>query len=169
MMKLILILFSFIFVSCNLKGEKIKTVGATEKLEKIISNNINNRKGINPKIALNLILEFYKENDKNSIKTKETPIELYVIYNTDYWTENSKTFEITFANQIVERIDSILYEYRITLIYNPKEFEGIKEFDLRYTNKDNLEFFKTQIQQSVGYNKALLSKPIMIEIIREEI
>ena len=109
---------------------------------------------------------------KTIATTNEKPIDIYAIYDSDYWQENreSETFEITFAHQVVEESNGPLYEYRITLIYSTEPFEGIEEFDLRFPrDKDDLDSYKKSIKQSKGFKKASTIDEQRIEIIKEKI
>lgn len=159
--------FDFIDSAINDYPE-IVTSGSTEGLEKIIARSRNGTDELTPELALNSIIELFKGLDEDQMGLSEKPIDLYVVYGTEYWVANKETFEITFAHQLLE--DSLLYEYRITLIYKPEYFDGIEGLDLRYSNdNDDLTSFTTEVQQSIGYMKASTLSPYRIEIIKEEI
>jgi len=177
-MNKILSILSFVavllFMSCSNQGQNKQPItkkGAVEKLEQVIEKFKGKDEKITPSIALNAILEIY--NSKRTItETNEKPIDLYVIYDYGYWQENreSETFEITFAHQVVEEPNGPLYEYRITMIYDTQLFEGIKEFDLRYSrDKDDLDSYKGAIMQSNGFKMASSTEAKRIEIIKEDI
>jgi hypothetical protein len=165
-------------LSCEVgsKGEEVPDVGtevyindSTTKLKTILFDKVQDESQINPEIALESIVDLF-ESSSIDTTTNEQPINLYVIYDTDVWDEydEDETFQITMAHQTVE--SQVLYEYRITLIYEPSRFTGIKEFDLRF-EKDakSISDFKKKVIESPGYIKSLHSTPVRIEIIKEEI
>ncbi|NHF61623.1 hypothetical protein FK220_019920 [Flavobacteriaceae bacterium TP-CH-4] len=170
--KIILILVSILFLGCNSSGKngsKIILKGQVDKLEQIVNSNLNGNSELNPVIALNSIVELYQSNKSSTVESNEKPIDIYVIYGTDYWKDDAKTFEIAFAHQKVDQNDGNLYEYRIDMIYEPSDFKEIAEFDLRHDSTSDLKEFKKSIEESDGFQKALKIKPMKIELIKEQI
>jgi len=170
--KIILILVSILFLGCNPSGKngtKIIVKGQVDKLKKIVDANLNDKSELNPETALNSIIELYQANKNITVESNEKPIDIYVIYGTDYWKEEAKTFEISFAHQRVDQNDGNLYEYRIDMIYIPAEFKEMAEFDLRYDSTLDLKQFEKSIRESHGFQKALKTKPMKVEIIKEQI
>src|SRR5690606_13391136 len=109
------ILVSILFLGCNSseKNErKIVIKGQVDKLEEIVGVNLKGNSEMNPEIALNSIVELYQSNKSTIVESNEKPIDIYVIYGTDYWKEDAETFEIAFAHQKVDQNDGNLYEYR---------------------------------------------------------
>jgi len=171
-LKIILILVSILFLGCNSSGKngtKIIVKGQVGKLEKIVDANLNGKSELNPEIAMNSIIELYQSNKNSKVDSNEEPIDVYVIYGTDYWKEDAETFEIVFAHQNVDQNDGNLYEYRIDMVYEPLEFKGIVEFDLRHDSTFDLRQFKKSIKESDGFKKALEVKPLKVELIKEQI
>jgi thioredoxin-related protein len=169
----IYILFIF-FVGCNSNGKEKSNIfisNSAELLGSIVTKNLNTNSEINPEISLNSIIRFYDITRHQKVISKEEPIDLYVIYGTDIWQENAETetFEITFANQHVSATDKVLYENRITLIYDFTDFVDIDEFTLYYEKNQNIENFKQSVKESIGYKMAQSKTPKRIEIIREQI
>lgn len=165
---------SIIFCGCNTEEGIGVESSSVKELKEIVSSNLNGLSQVTPEVALKSITELYERNNSNKIVSNEKPIELYLTYGTDYWTEShyesSKTFEMTFAHQVVERADSVLYEYSITLVYSPEEFNGIDEFTLKYeSNAGEFSTFKKTVIQSEGFQKASLTSPIKVKIVKEEI
>jgi len=137
--------------------------------KKMLFNKVDQESEINSNVALQSIIEQY-ENSQSDTTSVENPIDIYVIYDTDVWDEfdEKETFQITFAHQAIE--NEVLYEYRVTLIYEPKRFASINEFELRYAkNKNNLEDFKISVRNSPGFKQSLQLTPIKIDVIKEEI
>jgi hypothetical protein len=170
--RIILILVSILFLGCNSSGKnrnKIILKGQVEKLEQIVYSNLNGNSELNPIIALNSIVELYQSNKNITLESNEKPIDIYVIYRTDYWKDDAKTFEITFAHQKVDQNDGNLYEYRIDMIYEPSDFKEIMEFYLRHDSTSDLKEFKKSIEESDGFQKALKIKPMKIELTKEQI
>jgi len=170
--KTIIILLLIPFLGCisSEKNEiRIITKGQVDKLEKIVNSHLNSKFELSPETALNSIIELYQDNKNINVKSNEKPIDIYVIYGTDYWKENAKTFEISFAHQKVEPNDGNLYEYRIDMVYKPIEFKEINEFDLRYDSTLDLKEFEKSIRESKGFQKAVKTKPIKVIIIKEQI
>ena len=170
--KIILILVSFLFLECNSSvknGNNIIRKGQVDKLEKIVDANLNGNSELNPEIALNSIAELYQSNTNIMVESNEKPIDIYVIYGTDYWKEDAETFEIAFAHQNVDQNDGNLYEYRIDMIYEPSDFKEITEFDLRHDSTSDLKEFIKSIEVSDGFQKAMKIKPLRIELIKEQI
>ncbi|WP_452231335.1 hypothetical protein [Lacinutrix sp. MEBiC02595] len=151
------------------ENPKIIKKGATEELEKIIAENLKGKSEINPEIALKSIIELYQKNENIAIESNEKPIGIYVIYGTDYWKEDSETFELCFAHQKVDSNNGNLYEYRIDMIYEPNNFKGIEEFDVRYNSNMDIVNFKKSIIISIGFKKAFDIEPTKVEIIKEQI
>ena len=161
----LIILICFALASCQSPTNKVE-IWNPELLKSIIK-----KQDLNPSVAFESIISAYKKNQSNKIKTKENPIDIYVLYDTDIWKEyqQNETFEITFAHQNVNPIDSILYEHRITFIYPPKEFTSIEAFDTRLSNSSSLDMFKLKVLNSVGFKKAFNATPKKIEIVKEAI
>nr|WP_321222443.1 hypothetical protein [uncultured Psychroserpens sp.] len=151
------------------ENSKIVRKGATEALDNIITQNLNDESTFNPKIALNSIIELYQKNKNRVIESNEKPIDIYVIYRTDNWIEDSQTFELSVSHQKVDSNTGNLYEYRIDMIYDSNDFKGIDEFDVRYNSNINIEDFKKSVIESVGFKIAMDIQPIKIEIIKEQI
>ena len=170
--KIILILTSVLFLGCNSNGKngtKIIVKGQADNLKKIVDANLNGKSELNPEIALNSIVELCQSNKNISVESNEKPIDIYVIYGTDYWKEDAETFEIAFSHQKVDQNDGNLYEYRIDMIYEPSEFKEIAKFDMRYDPTLDLKQFKKSIRESNGFQKALKMKPVKVEIIKKRI
>lgn len=139
------------------------------KLKAQLLNKVKKEADIDLKIALESIIELYNTSSVDTTTNEET-IDLYVIYGTAIWEESdeAETFQITLAHQAVE--NEILFEYRCTFIYHPKEFREIQEFDRRCIKPfDDLEAFIRDVQASPGFKKALRLTPVKIEIEKEEI
>jgi hypothetical protein len=170
--KIILILVSILLLGCNSsekKGTEIIVKGQADKLKNILDSNLNGKTELNPEIALNSIIELYQSNKNLIVESNEKPIDIYVIYGTDYWKEDAETFEIAFAHQKVDPNDGNLYEYRIDMIYEPSEFKGIAEFDLRHNSTSDLKQFEKSIKESDGFKKGLKIKPLKVEVNKERI
>lgn len=138
-------------------------------LKKTLLNKVDDITEINSNVALKSIIEQF-ENSQNDSLSEDNPIDIYVIYDTDTCDEfdEKETFQITFAHQTIE--NEVLYEYRITLIYEPKQFASIKEFDLRFDkSKNNLDDFEITVRNSPGFKNSLLLNPIKINVSKEEI
>ena len=169
---ILLILVSILFLGCNSSGKngiKIIVKGQVDKLEKIVDSNSNGKSELNPETALISIIELYQANKKITVESNEKPIDIYVIYGADYWKEDAETFEIAFAHQKVDQNNGNLYEYRIDMIYKPTGFKEIEEFDLRYDSTLDIKQFEKSIRESHGFQKALKTKPMKVEIIKEQI
>jgi len=143
--------------------------GSTEELEKIVAKNMKGESDLNPEIALKSIVELYQNTKDEVVESNENPIDIYVIYGTDYWKEYAETFEIIFAHQKVDQNDGNLYEYRIDIIYDPTDFKGIEEFSVGYDSTMDIEDFKNSAIKSIGFQKAFKIEPRKIEIIKEQI
>ena len=151
------------------ENSKIIRKGGTEELDKIITENLKGESDFNPEIAFKSIIELYQENKNIVVESNENPIGIYVIYGTDYWKEDSETFELSFSHQKVDSNNGNLYEYRIDMIYEPNDFKGIEEFDVRYNSNMNIGDFKKSVIESIGFKKAFDIEPTKIEIIKEQI
>ena len=62
-----------------------------------------------------------------------------------------------------------MYEYRIDIIYDPKEFIDEKEFIAKYNSEIDIDKFKKEVVSSSGFKKAMKSQPNRIIIIEEQI
>lgn len=142
---------------------------SANSLKELLLNRVKKTSRINAEIALKSIIELFEKSLIDTTSSEE-PIDIYVIYGIDFWEENEEyeTFQITLAHQVVE--NEVLYENRISLTYKPDDFEQIREFDQRFRRGlDNLKEFRMVVEDSPGFKKSLLSTPIKIEIIKEEI
>lgn len=173
----LLLILIFTMSSCiNEKRNKqfVLKFGDIDKLEENIEKFVGKEGQITPDIALNSIVETSKLKDQVSLgtKTKENPIDLYVTYSVDYWSEYNdvETFEITFAHQTLEGVNNKLFEYRITLIYNFEPFEKIEEFSLKFPiDEKDLKSFEKTVRSSLGFEKASTLRTGKIEISKETI
>ncbi len=145
------------------------TRGSTEELKKIIDKNLNGKSELNPKIALESIIELYNNTKNEVVVSNEKPIDIYVIYGTDHWKEDAETFEIAFAHQKVDKKNANLYEYRIDMVYDSSDFKEIQEFNVRFDSTLGIDEFKKAVTKSIGFQKALNIKPKKIEIVKEQI
>lgn len=175
---IILVITSLFVISCE--GELNKEEVTSEEtniyisdsataLKALLYDKVNEESQINAEIALQSIIELFETSSIDTL-TNEHPIDIYVIYGTELWAEydEEETFQITLAHQTVE--NKVPYEYRVTLIYEPSKFTQIKEFDLRHKRDLNtIAHFTIAVKDSPGFKKTLLSSPIKIEIIKEEI
>lgn len=143
--------------------------GSTGELEKIVAKHLNGESDLNPEIALKSIIELYQNTKDEVVESNENPIDIYVIYGTDYWKEYAETFEIIFAHQKVDQNNGVLYEFRIDLIYDPSNFKGVEEFSVGYDSTMDIEDFKNSVIKSIGFQKAFKIEPRKIEIIKEQI
>ena len=152
----------------NRTTPKLIKIGNVAELEQIIKTHTNLAE-LNPEIGLKSIIEFYAESNSLTIDSKENPIQLYVTYGVDNWKMDQQTFEITFANQRINQSDGKLYEYRIDLIYEPKEFIGEKEFMSQNSSEIDIDKFRNEVMNSSGFKKAMKSQPKKVIIINEKI
>lgn len=145
--------------------------GSVSKLEISIEKHTKTGNKITPETALLAILDIYKSKDKY-IETNEKPIDIYVMYGTDYWTENqkSKTFELTFAHQVVESPNGQLYEYRIDMIYDTQELSHLEQLDYRFPrDEDDIDVYREFIKELEGFRLASGLEPQSIRIVKEKI
>jgi len=171
LLKIIIVVLILNFIGCNSKSQtkpKLVEIGNVSELEREIKTHTNLTE-LNPEIGLKSIIEFYTKSDSLTIDSNEDPILIYVTYGVDNWKMDQKTFEITFANQRVNQNDGKLYEYRIDLIYEPKEFIDEKEFMLKYNSEIDIEKFKKEVMNSSGFKKAMKTQPNRIIIIEDQI
>ncbi|MEP2688525.1 hypothetical protein [Maribacter dokdonensis] len=170
-LKIIIIVLIGNFAGCDLnnsKTPKLLEIGNVAELERVIKTHTNLAE-LNPEIGLKSIIEFYKESDSLTTDSNENPIPLYVTYGVDTWKMDQKTFEITFANQRIDKNDGKLYEYRIDLIYEPEEFIDEKEFISKYNAEINIDKFKKEVMSSSGFKKAMKNRLKKVIIINEQI
>lgn len=176
--RIVLVIMTLLIFSCEGESKNNKVTNDKPEIyisdsattfKKLLFDKVDHESEINSIVALQSIIEQY-ENSQSDTTSDENPIDIYVIYDTDLWDEfeEKETFQITFAHQTIE--NEILYEYRITLIYEPKQFASIKEFDLRYdNNNNNLEDFTISVRNSPGFKKSIQLTPFKINVIKEEI
>ena len=170
-LKIIFVVLIVNFAGCDLnnhKTPKLVEIGNVSELERVIKTHTN-LTGLNPETGLESIIEFYTKSDSITIDSNENPIPLYVTYGVDTWKMDQKTFEITFANQRVNKNDGKLYEYRIDLIYEPKEFIDEQKFMSKYNAEIDIDKFKKEVISSSGFKKAMKNQPNRIIIIEEQI
>ena len=142
-------------------GELLKQIpsiylSVDKGLKKIIRMEGGKEDYIDPEVALNSIVNFWKENETVSIDSNEETIDLYVKYGSGNWEEYyPKTFQIIFVHQKISPINKVLYEHSISIIYDPNKFHDIEMEDIRLGLNEDIDTYVEKVKNSKGFRRAL--------------
>lgn len=131
-------------------------------------------KDITLESLMDLVLAYFQEVQFESADIENDGDMMLFEYGTYDWGQG-KFFQIGLTRQLIEmheddeEQEDHMYQLRVTLFYNPTEFETVGDFNKWSSTCSSLNDFKDVIINSAGYQAALNRNPVRLEIITDAV
>ncbi|AXT59203.1 hypothetical protein D1816_02185 [Aquimarina sp. AD10] len=144
---------------------KIKLEQSTEILNKILEKHITSESKPWIEWAFDTILEFKAHYEIQNCSTNEETDELLAEYGTNNWNpEEDQQFEFTLTRQIQLDGEEEYYQIKLKLTFDPKNFDGIESVNFWAMDFGDATEWKSEIEKTDGYKKALQEELLNHEI-----